>query len=200
MVIFLFRQLNVHIISWMLILTVIPFALAAPVLVQEKHQAGAHIPKDVITVLGKRAIGDDLHLLWDNPWHFGTMWGEPADYEPPPSLAAIHVPGVHAPQPNPAPLQAPEVQAPQPNLAEVQVPEVDAPAPDLEGAQLPEVHVPPHDPAEFDRESMVFDDDAPPASPGSAHLPPPNPWPPESEVWYTPPSSPRAESYSDSDH
>ncbi|KAN0115599.1 hypothetical protein V8E52_006718 [Russula decolorans] len=44
----------------LLILSVIDFALAAPLLVQENHQACVdvvHIPKDVITVLGKR--GDE---------------------------------------------------------------------------------------------------------------------------------------------
>ena len=44
----------------LLILSIIDFALAAPVLVQEKRQAGVgalHIAKDVITVLGKR--GDE---------------------------------------------------------------------------------------------------------------------------------------------
>jgi hypothetical protein len=47
----------------LLILSIIDFALAAPVLLQEKHQASTacvgvvHIPKDVITVLGKR--GDE---------------------------------------------------------------------------------------------------------------------------------------------
>ena len=41
----------------LLILSIIDFALAAPVLAQEKRQAGVdalHIPKDVKTVLGKR--------------------------------------------------------------------------------------------------------------------------------------------------
>jgi hypothetical protein len=44
----------------LLILSIIDFALAAPVLVQEKRQACVgvvHIPKDVIPVLGKR--GDE---------------------------------------------------------------------------------------------------------------------------------------------
>ena len=47
----------------LLILSIIDFALVAPVLVQEKHQAYVDmldIPKDVISVLGKRGytIGD----------------------------------------------------------------------------------------------------------------------------------------------
>jgi hypothetical protein len=49
----------------LLILPIIDFALAAPVLVQEKRQADvdvAHIPEDAITMLGKR--GDELNELW----------------------------------------------------------------------------------------------------------------------------------------
>ena len=48
------------------ILSIIDFALAAPVLVQEKRQACVdvvHIPKDVISVLGKR--GDTVGGLLD---------------------------------------------------------------------------------------------------------------------------------------
>ena len=50
-----------------LILSIIDFALTAPVLVQEEHQAHVdmvHIPKDVITMLGKRTNElDDLGKL-----------------------------------------------------------------------------------------------------------------------------------------
>jgi hypothetical protein len=49
----------------LLILPIIDFALAAPVLVQEKRQAGVdvlHTPEDTITMLGKR--GDELNELW----------------------------------------------------------------------------------------------------------------------------------------
>ena len=49
----------------LLILPTIGFALAAPVLVQEKRQAGVdvvHLPKDVTTMWGKR--GDDLNKLF----------------------------------------------------------------------------------------------------------------------------------------
>ena len=44
------------------ILSIVVFALAAPVLVQEKRQAYVDIPKDVISVLGKRGdtVGDLL--------------------------------------------------------------------------------------------------------------------------------------------
>jgi hypothetical protein len=53
----------------LLILSIIDFALAAPVLVQEKRQASIvvqHLPKDVITVLGKRMDEEDLaEKLWE---------------------------------------------------------------------------------------------------------------------------------------
>jgi hypothetical protein len=49
------------------------------------------------------------------------------------------------------------------------VQEVHAPPPDVVEAQVPDVHVPPHNPADTDRKSMVFDDDAPPGSPEYEH-------------------------------
>jgi hypothetical protein len=52
----------------LLILSIIDFALAAPVLVQEKRQACADvvdITKDVIPVLGKRGSGDIERLVKD---------------------------------------------------------------------------------------------------------------------------------------
>ena len=51
----------------LLILSIIDFTLAAPVLVQEKRQAHvdvAHVPKDVITVLEKR-LGDGIEKASD---------------------------------------------------------------------------------------------------------------------------------------
>jgi hypothetical protein len=48
------------------ILFIIDFALAAPVLAQEKRQARVdvvHMPNDLITVLGKRSSGDELEEL-----------------------------------------------------------------------------------------------------------------------------------------
>src|ERR1700747_2603198 len=50
----------------LLILSITNFALAAPVYVKEKHQACVnvvHIPKNVISVLGKRGGGEDLEKL-----------------------------------------------------------------------------------------------------------------------------------------
>jgi hypothetical protein len=54
----------------LLILSIIDFAVAAPVLVQEKHQAGVdvvHIPKYPATMLGKRF--DELSKLWPELFH-----------------------------------------------------------------------------------------------------------------------------------
>ena len=90
-----------------LIITVITFALAAPVLVQEKHQAGVdvvHVPGDVITVLGKRTLDEDLDVLWDGWWHYENVLGEPAPPPnvPPPTLAEVHMPEVHVPPQGPA--------------------------------------------------------------------------------------------------
>ena len=52
----------------LLILSIIDFAVAAPVLVQEKHQVGVdvvHIPKYSVTMLGKRFdYFDDFSVLW----------------------------------------------------------------------------------------------------------------------------------------
>jgi hypothetical protein len=59
----------------LLILSIIGFALAAPVSVQEKRHTlfdVAHIPKDVINVLGKR--GMDLEMMWKKA-HSGNLAG-----------------------------------------------------------------------------------------------------------------------------
>src|SRR6266478_2291387 len=95
----------------LLILSAIDFALAAPVLVQERRQASVdmvHIPEDAVTVWGKRA--DDFNLLWEE---YLRTWGklkEPGESSaPPPSSGPTpsgpdHGPTnvVEAPQPNPA--------------------------------------------------------------------------------------------------
>jgi hypothetical protein len=57
----------------LLVLSIIDFALAVPVLVQEKHQAcvdAVHIPKDVVTTLGKRG-DDELEKLLEK--YFNAM-------------------------------------------------------------------------------------------------------------------------------
>ena len=84
----------------LLTLTVITFALAAPVQVQEKRQP----PEDMITVLGKRILEEDFNVLWDGWWHHLNVLGEPP---PPPQLlrpnpAGVHVPEVHVPPQGPA--------------------------------------------------------------------------------------------------
>ncbi|KAI0269623.1 hypothetical protein BGY98DRAFT_1013146 [Russula aff. rugulosa BPL654] len=165
------------------------FALAAPVLVQERHQSyvnEVHVPR---AALGKRILSDYLLFMLDD---FEDMEG-PAEDEPLRNLAEVPVPEVHTLPPNLAGL------AEVPELAEPQVPGVHA------LLAVPGVHVPP-DPADFDRESMEFDDDAPPGSPEYGHSPPTSPESTDSdfEDWHTAPSSPRVdsstESYLNSDH
>jgi hypothetical protein len=168
------------------ILTVITFALAVPVLVQEKRQScvdKVHVPEDVITVLGKRTREQDLDMLWDGLRYYEHVWGNR-------NPAGVHL---HEPVPPPdvQPQDPAEVHVPPPNPAGVHVPEPG-----------PEVHVPPPDPADPDRESMELDDDAPPASPESGHSDPPptSPeWSTESEDWHTPPSSLGSSTESESD-
>jgi hypothetical protein len=62
-----------YIVSWIfLILPIINFAVAAPVLVQEKLQARVdvvHIPKHAMTMLGKRQ-GELDEIFWDAEGHF----------------------------------------------------------------------------------------------------------------------------------
>ena len=171
-----------NVVSWtLLILTVITFALAAPVLVQEKRQACVdvmQVPKDVITVLEKRARDQDLEWLWNE---FGLRYQEnvqgnldqavhpelaPPPNAPPPNPADVQEPEIHAPPPNPAEAQVPEGHEPPQNPVEVQVPEVHAQPPNPAEAQVPEEHEPPQYAADSDHESMDLDDDAPPASPG----------------------------------
>src|SRR6266566_3827373 len=99
----------------LLLLTVTTFALAVPVLVQEKRQSSVdevHVPENVITVLGKRTREQDLDMLWDGLRYYENVWGNrnPA--------------GVHLHEPAPPPDVPPDV--PPPNPAEAH-PEVQAP-------------------------------------------------------------------------
>ena len=184
------RRYNID--SWALfILTVITLALAAPILEQAKGQASldeVHVPRGMITVLGKRVVDNVLGTMLDGA---GIFWNELEE----------HAPEGHAPPPNEAGVQGPEVHAPPPNLAGVQVPAVDEPMDDpqlnfwamwaLEG-HVPDVQVPQHGPEGSDRESMVIDDDAPPASPesGNSLSPPMSPGSSTKfEDYYTPQSS-----------
>ena len=94
----------------LLILPFIDFALAAPVLVQEKRQAYVdvvHIPKDVITVLRKRGF-DDLEKLVEDFFNTGVKppiessdaHASSSSAPPGPDHGSTNV--VHAPGPNPA--------------------------------------------------------------------------------------------------
>jgi hypothetical protein len=88
----------------LLILSVIDFALAAPVLVQEKRQADAdavQIPKNVRTVLGKRVGDEDIAKLAD---YLETM-GKPTE------SSDTHAPSSSAP---PVPDREPTNPAPNP--------------------------------------------------------------------------------------
>src|SRR6266576_7365827 len=87
----------------LLILSIIDFALAAPVSVEEKRQERVdvvHIPKDVITVLGKR-WEEDLEKLGEE---YLKMGGKPVES----SSSALSGPDhgstnvVQPPAPNPA--------------------------------------------------------------------------------------------------
>jgi hypothetical protein len=99
----------------LLILSIIDFALAAPVLVQEKRPAGVnvmHVPKDVITVLGKRGPGDDeLEKLAE----YLETGGKPVDSSDAHALSSS-VPSGSAP-PGPDHGSTNVVQSPAPNPA-----------------------------------------------------------------------------------
>ena len=87
-----------YIVSGILLtLPIISFAVAAPVLVQEKHQAVVdvvHIPEDVITMLGKR--GDELDEL------LLTFIGVPEDHFPKPESSSAARPSLSSPPSAPA--------------------------------------------------------------------------------------------------
>jgi hypothetical protein len=173
----------------LLIIAVIPFALAAPVLVQETRQVGVDddMPRDVITVLGKR---DGFRTVWSGLSHLEDDLGEPADHEPP---EEVHEPGVHAPQTQPNPVAAPprpnvvgglphvlvpEGHTPPANVPYLHVVTVLAPPPIRVPPNWAGAYVPPHGRV---GDSTVVDGDAPSGSPESG-------------------SSPAAESRSNSDH
>jgi hypothetical protein len=81
----------------LLILPIIDFAVAAPVLVQEKRQAGVdvvHIPEDAITMLGKR--GDELNELWLK------LFGHPEDHFAKPEESSAARPSSSSPPSGPA--------------------------------------------------------------------------------------------------
>jgi hypothetical protein len=94
----------------LLILSIIDFALTAPVLVQEKRQACvqvAHISKDVITVLGKRG-NDELEKFVED--YFKSV-GKPFE------SSDAHASSSSAPPPGPDHGSTNVVQAPPLNPA-----------------------------------------------------------------------------------
>ena len=91
----------------LLVLSIIDFALAAPVLVQEKRQAGVdvvHIPKDVITVLGKRT-DEQLPKLMEQLFMGKTeesAGAHASSSSAPPGPGHVSTDVAQAPEPNPA--------------------------------------------------------------------------------------------------
>jgi hypothetical protein len=93
----------------LLILSIIDSALAAPVLVQEKRQASvdvAHVPEDVITMLGKRGNGYLQNFLEE---YFKSM-GKPLESSDAHASSSSAPPGPDRGSTNVA-------QAPAPNAA-----------------------------------------------------------------------------------
>ena len=125
----------------LLILTVITFALAAPVLVQEKRQAKpevdvVHVPEDVntVTVVGKRTLYEDFNVLWDGWWHYLNVLGEPA---PPPIVWRNRNPAAIPPPIHKQEIASPSNMPSSSKPAEVPVPEVPPQGPSADSA--PEV-------------------------------------------------------------
>jgi hypothetical protein len=108
----------------LLILSVIDFALAAPLLVQENHQACVdvvHIPKDVITVLGKRGDEELEKLLEEERPFFAKPESSSAtrpSSSSPPSGPADGWADVKQPLPSipeePSPVSSPDHAPPNP--------------------------------------------------------------------------------------
>ena len=113
----------------LLILSTINLTLAAPVSVQEKHQARVdvvHIPKDVITVLEKRGKGDDIEKLFEE--YLAGFNGGPRIWKSPPGSpgrpATDRLPTPAPSEPNhgstnivqaPAPVRAPSTPTANPD-------------------------------------------------------------------------------------
>ena len=92
------------------ILSIVDFALAAPVLVQEKRQASAdvvHIPKDLISVLGKRGdtvtvdnLLDEFYKAMEGQAESSNAHASSSSVPSGPDHGSTRV--VQAPPPNPA--------------------------------------------------------------------------------------------------
>lgn len=94
-------------VTLILILSIINFAFAAPAPMPKKCQSVdmVHVPKDVITVLGKRGDGLELEKIEKLFDKFGTWWGDEEPEEPeeleepeePESSSAVRPPSSTAP-------------------------------------------------------------------------------------------------------
>ena len=120
----------------LLLFSIIDFALAAPVLVQEKHQTSVdevHMPRDVITVLGKR-MDDDFEEFSRFVNGYFKPWKElvASSSSAPPGLDHGSTNAVQAPVPDLAPsdAHAPSSSAP-PGPDHGSTKAVQAPVPDL---------------------------------------------------------------------
>ncbi len=158
----------------LLILSVANFALAAPVLVQEKRPACVdvvHVPRDVITVLGKRM--DEFLWMMEN---FERLFDSESSLESASTESSLEHSSEHGSE----------------SSLEHSL-ESGSEHGSMESHHSSASSLPlPSDP---DRESMGVDSDAPAPSPqGSteseqSHTPPSSPdWSTESEHWHTPPS------------
>jgi hypothetical protein len=97
----------------LLILSIIDLALAAPLLVQEKRHACVdvvQIPKDVITVLGKRGeedleksakLAEEYFEKWGNPVESSDAHASPSSAPPGPDHGSMNDAQAPAPNPNP---------------------------------------------------------------------------------------------------
>ncbi|KAF8491694.1 hypothetical protein F5888DRAFT_964582 [Russula emetica] len=102
------RRYDIVVSGILLILSIIDFALAAPVLAQEKRQALVdviNIPKDVITVLGKRGdeelgeLGEEYFKTWGKPVESSGTHASSSSAPSGPDHGSTNV--VQPPAPNP---------------------------------------------------------------------------------------------------
>ncbi|KAF8492983.1 hypothetical protein F5888DRAFT_857780 [Russula emetica] len=152
-------------------------------MLQEKHQAWldvVHVPKDVITVLGKRILDEDLNVLWDGLWYHENVLGEPTP-RPNVPILITNMAHVHILPQGPADSDREWTESDTDDDSVHSYPSTVLASPD--------------------GESMELDDDVPPGSPESGHSHSPatsSESSTESEDWHSAPSS-LASSDSDSD-
>ncbi|KAI0277618.1 hypothetical protein BGY98DRAFT_978613 [Russula aff. rugulosa BPL654] len=176
-----------NIVSLILLILSVNFALAAPVRIAENCQECVdvvHVPKGVITVLGKR--GDNLEKMMKLFENFDRWWWEGL----PESSQSVRPPSSSAPSKSGhGPMQVHAPPAPPPSLAS-----------SAESDQDPEPLVghPPTPGTGLSTESDLEQDALPPSpesSIESVHSSPEGST--GIEHWYTPPSSPGSDSDSD---